>query len=85
MSSIFLKINLQNCDNSLIIIDIMSVLFFSVPIALILAFIFVGAFIWSTKKGQFDDLDTPAHKMLLEDEEYIEDEEDKKDKEQKNS
>ncbi len=48
----------------------MSVLFFSVPIALLLAFIFVVAFIWSTKKGQFDDLDTPAHKMLLEDEEY---------------
>ena len=50
----------------------MSVLFFSVPIALLLAFIFVAAFVWSTKKGQFDDLDTPAHKMLLDDEEVEE-------------
>ena len=39
-----------------------------VPAALIIAVVFVVAFIWATKKGQYDDLDTPAHKILIEDE-----------------
>lgn len=45
-----------------------NILFFMVPAAIIIAGIFVAAFIWATKKGQYDDLDTPAHKMLLDDE-----------------
>lgn len=46
----------------------MDVLFFLVPTAILVAGVFVGLFIWATKKGQFDDLETPAHKMLLDDE-----------------
>jgi cbb3-type cytochrome oxidase maturation protein len=47
------------------------ILFFMVPAAIIVAGIFVFAFIWATKQGQYDDLDTPAHKMLIEDEKII--------------
>jgi cbb3-type cytochrome oxidase maturation protein len=46
----------------------MNVLIFLVPTAIVVAGVFVGLFIWATKKGQFDDLETPAHKMLLDDE-----------------
>jgi cbb3-type cytochrome oxidase maturation protein len=46
----------------------MDVLFFLVPTAILVAGVFVGLFIWATKIGQFDDLETPAHKILLDDE-----------------
>lgn len=38
-----------------------------VPMALMLGAGFTFAFLWATKKGQFDDLDTPAQRMLNED------------------
>lgn len=46
----------------------MNILFFMVPSAILVAVIFVSAFIWAAKKGQYDDLETPAHKILLDDE-----------------
>ncbi len=42
----------------------MNILILMIPLALILGGGFVAAFIWATKKGQFDDLDTPAHRIL---------------------
>jgi len=44
-----------------------NVLVLMIPMALLLGFGFVLAFIWATNKGQFDDLETPAHRMLNED------------------
>ena len=37
-----------------------------IPIALLLAFFFIIGFMWMTVKGQYDDLETPALRMLLE-------------------
>jgi cbb3-type cytochrome oxidase maturation protein len=37
-------------------------------LALILALVFIGIFIYSVKIGQYDDLETPSYKMLIEDE-----------------
>ena len=45
----------------------MSVVFVMAPVALLLAGIAVAAFIWATRDGQFDDVETPAHRMLFED------------------
>jgi cbb3-type cytochrome oxidase maturation protein len=47
--------------------SLVDIIFFMVPAALIIAVVFVVAFIWATKKGQYDDLDTPAHKILIDD------------------
>lgn len=44
----------------------MNVIVLMIPMALILGAGFVGAFIWAAKKGQFDDLETPAHRILAE-------------------
>ena len=44
----------------------MTVLIIMIPMALILGFGFVVAFIYSMKSGQFDDLETPAHRILKE-------------------
>lgn len=45
----------------------MSVLIFLVPIALLLGLIGLGAFIWSLKSGQYDDLDGAARRILIDD------------------
>lgn len=42
----------------------MSVLFVLVPVALLLVGVFVGAWVWSTRSGQYDDLETPAIRAL---------------------
>lgn len=46
----------------------MSVLFIVVPLAVVMAGLALGAFLVAVRRGQFDDLDTPAVRMLFEDE-----------------
>jgi cbb3-type cytochrome oxidase maturation protein len=46
----------------------MSALFVVLPLALLISFGAVVAFIGAVKHGEFDDLDTPARRMLLDDE-----------------
>jgi cbb3-type cytochrome oxidase maturation protein len=46
----------------------MDLIFVVVPIALALGAFFVVAFLWSVKSGQLDDLDSPAVRMLHDDE-----------------
>jgi cbb3-type cytochrome oxidase maturation protein len=46
----------------------MNVLYFILPISILFAMGVVGAFVVATVTGQWDDLDTPAHRMLLDDE-----------------
>ena len=46
----------------------MDVLLFLVPLAMILAAAGVTAFIWAVRRGQYDDLDTPAIRILFDDE-----------------
>ena len=43
----------------------MEILYLLVPLAVILAGVIVWAFIWSIKSGQFDDLEGPAHRILM--------------------
>ena len=45
----------------------MSVLYIVLPLALLVVGIAVAAFVWATRRGQFDDLDTPAVRMLHDD------------------
>jgi cbb3-type cytochrome oxidase maturation protein len=45
----------------------MEIILILLPLALLLGGFFVGAFIWSARKGQYDDLETPRFRMLLED------------------
>jgi cbb3-type cytochrome oxidase maturation protein len=45
----------------------MEVITILIPLAILLALFFIFGFIWMTVKGQYDDLDTPAMRILLED------------------
>jgi|LauGreDrversion4_2_1035121.scaffolds.fasta_scaffold73092_2 cbb3-type cytochrome oxidase maturation protein len=46
----------------------MSVLLALIPIALLLGLGAVLAFVWAVRSGQLDDLDTPALRVLIDDE-----------------
>ena len=46
----------------------MSVLYIVVPLAIVIVGAAVVAFVWAARRGQFDDLDTPAIRAVLEDE-----------------
>lgn len=45
----------------------MSTILFMVSLALVLSVGFVICYLWALSKGQFDDLETPALRMLKED------------------
>ena len=49
----------------------MSLVFVALPAALALAIAGVIAFIWAIRRGQYDDLDTPAVRMLHDDEDEL--------------
>ncbi|MEZ0607586.1 cbb3-type cytochrome oxidase assembly protein CcoS [Fibrella sp. WM1] len=45
----------------------MAILFFMIGVSLVMALGFLGAFIWSMRTGQHDDLYTPSLRMLFDD------------------
>jgi cbb3-type cytochrome oxidase maturation protein len=46
----------------------MNILYLMIPLSLLLGFGFLSAFIWNILDGQIDDTQTPAHRILEEDE-----------------
>lgn len=42
----------------------MSVLYVLVPVALVLVALAIAAYVWASHCGQFDDLETPAHRAI---------------------
>ncbi len=47
----------------------MEILYLLVPLAVVLAGVIVWAFLWSIRSGQFDDLEGPAHRILMDEDE----------------
>ncbi len=45
----------------------MAIVYFLAPIAIIFSCGFALAFLWAVKNDQFEDLETPAHRILMED------------------
>ena len=45
----------------------MSILYVLIPLALLLLGVAVWAFFWAVGSGQFDDLDTPAVRVVMDD------------------
>jgi cbb3-type cytochrome oxidase maturation protein len=44
-----------------------SLLFIVLPLSLLLVAVAVGVFVWAARSGQFDDLETPARRVLFDD------------------
>jgi len=47
----------------------MEVIYLLIPISLVLIGAIVWLFIWAIHSGQFDDLEGPAHRILMDDDE----------------
>jgi len=45
----------------------MNIFYLLIGVSLFAALIFLGAFIWAVKTGQFDDIDTPSIRILFDD------------------
>ena len=43
----------------------MSVIFLLIPLSIVIAACFLGAFIWAVRSGQYEDTCTPAMRVLL--------------------
>ena len=50
----------------------MDSVFILIPISIVLAFVIGYFFWWSGHNGQFDDLEGPAHRILMDDDNYHE-------------
>ena len=46
----------------------MNALLLLIPLSLVLLVLAIWAFVWAVRRGQFDDLDTPALDILADDE-----------------
>jgi cbb3-type cytochrome oxidase maturation protein len=47
----------------------MEILIFLVPLASVVVAAAIWAFIWALRRGQFDDLDSPAWRVVFDDQE----------------
>ena len=47
--------------------DGMDILYLLVPLSVVLVFIIGAVFWWSLKSGQFEDLDGPGYRILMDD------------------
>lgn len=45
----------------------MRILFILIPLSLVLLGVAIAALVWAVRRGQFDDLDTPAIAILADD------------------
>lgn len=43
----------------------MEILYLLIPLAVVIMAVALWAFVWSVKSGQFDDLEGPAHRILM--------------------
>ncbi len=43
----------------------MEILYLLIPLSIVLVALIVGAFLWAIRSGQFEDLEGPAHRILL--------------------
>lgn len=56
----------------------MEILYLLIPLSLVLLGLIVWVFLWAINSGQFDDMEGPAHRILLDDETPVEEDGKKK-------
>ena len=56
----------------------MESLYLLIPLALVLVAIVIWVFLWAVKSDQFDDLEGPAHRIIMEDDDNVKTKKDNK-------
>ena len=49
----------------------MNILFLLIPISLLLLGLIVWILLWAVRSGQFDDLEGPAHRILMDEDRIV--------------
>ncbi|MBF0272265.1 MAG: cbb3-type cytochrome oxidase assembly protein CcoS [Magnetococcales bacterium] len=49
----------------------MNTIYILLPLAVLLSLVGLGMLIWSIRRGQFDDMEGPAHRILFEDDQEM--------------
>ena len=49
----------------------MEIIYLLIPLSLVLIGVIVWAFFWAVRSGQFDDLEGPAHRILMDDDDPL--------------
>jgi len=45
----------------------MEILYLLIPVSMLLVAVIVWIFLWAVRSGQFDDMEGPAHQILMDD------------------
>lgn len=45
----------------------MDILYLLIPLGLVFLALVIAAFLWAVRSGQYEDLDGPAHRILMDD------------------
>jgi cbb3-type cytochrome oxidase maturation protein len=45
----------------------MEIIYLLIPVSLVLVGVIVWIFLWAVRSGQFDDMEGPAHEILMDD------------------
>ena len=49
------------------ILGVMNILYFLIPLAVVLMVVAVAGLVWAIRSGQFEDMEGPAHRILMDD------------------
>ena len=49
----------------------MEVIYILLPVALVIVIIIIGIFYWAVKSDQFEDLEGPAHRIIMDDDDHV--------------
>ena len=49
----------------------MDILYLLIPISLIIVAIAIGLFMWAIRSGQYEDLEGPAHRILMDEDDPL--------------
>lgn len=49
----------------------MEILYLLIPVSLVLVGVIAWIFLWAVRSGQFDDMEGPAHQILMDDDDPV--------------
>jgi cbb3-type cytochrome oxidase maturation protein len=49
----------------------MDIIYVLIPLSIVIITIAVSVLFWAIKNGQFDDMDSPAHRILFDDDDHL--------------
>jgi len=50
---------------------VMDILYLLIPLGMVFLALVILAFLWAVKSGQYEDLDGPAHRILMDDDDPL--------------